>query len=58
MARLLVGGNSRINVDDEHEVRYWMVKFGVTEKKLRDAVRANGVVVTQVQHYLFRRETL
>lgn len=58
MVKLLVGGALRINMNDDHEVRYWMAKFGVTEKELRDAVRSTGVVVTQVHHYLSRSEGL
>jgi len=30
----------RVNVEQDHEVRYWSTKWGVTEEQLRDAVRA------------------
>jgi hypothetical protein len=32
----------RINLNQEHEVRYWSQKFGVTEQELRAAVEAAG----------------
>lgn len=33
---------SRVNLDQEHEVRYWTKKFGCTEEELREAVRKVG----------------
>ena len=33
---------SRINLSQEHEVRYWAKKFGCTEEQLREAVRKVG----------------
>jgi len=33
---------SRINLQEEHEVRYWTKKFGVTREQLEAAVRTAG----------------
>ena len=33
---------SRINVNEDHEVRYWTEKFGVSADALRNAVTAVG----------------
>jgi hypothetical protein len=34
---------TRINVHEEHEVRYWTEKFGVSAEELKKAVEAVGV---------------
>jgi hypothetical protein len=34
---------TRINVHEEHEVRYWSEKFGVSAEELKKAVEAVGV---------------
>jgi len=33
---------SRINTSEDHEVRYWSQKFGVTPEQLKAAVRKVG----------------
>ena len=33
---------SRVNLNQEHEVRYWAKHFGCTEDELREAVRKVG----------------
>ena len=33
---------SRININEDYEVRDWSKKFGVTEDQLKDAVKAVG----------------
>ena len=43
---------SRVNVNEDYEVRYWCKEFGCTETQLRAAVRAVGVMVTDVRRYL------
>jgi len=43
---------SRINVHQDHEVRYWGAHFGVTAAQLHAAVRAVGPMVTDVRRYL------
>ncbi|HEU4351114.1 MAG TPA: DUF3606 domain-containing protein [Burkholderiales bacterium] len=36
--------DERINVDRDHEVRYWAEKFGVSGEQLRQAVQAAGPI--------------
>lgn len=43
---------ARINVNEEHELRYWTQALGVTEQKLRAAVAAAGVMAKDVRTYL------
>jgi hypothetical protein len=43
---------SRINVNEEYEVRYWTQKLNVTEEKLRDAVKQVGASATAVEQHL------
>jgi hypothetical protein len=43
---------SRVNVNESYEVEYWTKKFGVTEKQLRDAVKAIGTSAGAVEKYL------
>ncbi len=43
---------SRIDVNEEWEVRYWCEKFGCTPDELRVAVDAVGVSVDDVKTYL------
>jgi hypothetical protein len=46
--------DSRINVDQEHEVGYWSEKLGVSGEELRKAVQAAGPMVKDVQRHLNR----
>ncbi|PTW98706.1 DUF3606 domain-containing protein [Achromobacter mucicolens] len=43
---------SRINVNEAHELRYWTQALGVTEAKLREAVKAVGTSATAVREHL------
>jgi hypothetical protein len=43
---------SRINVNEEWEVRYWLKELGVTEDELRQAVQKAGTTVGAVQQEL------
>ena len=43
---------SKVNVHESWEVSYWCKKFGVTEAKLKEAVKAVGVSAAAVQKYL------
>ncbi|WP_219214098.1 DUF3606 domain-containing protein [Variovorax boronicumulans] len=43
---------ARINVNEEHELRYWTKALGVTEQKLRAAVASAGVMARDVRAYL------
>ncbi|WP_396615430.1 DUF3606 domain-containing protein [Lysobacter soli] len=46
--------SSRINVNQEHEVRYWTKALDVTEDELRAAVEAVGPMAEKVREYLQR----
>ena len=43
---------SRINVNQDHELRYWSEKFGVSQDELRKAVEAVGPVADDVERRL------
>jgi hypothetical protein len=45
----------RINVNQQHELRYWSEKFGVTPDELRQAVQDVGPTVAKVQQRLQQR---
>jgi len=40
---------SRIDIHDAREVRYWAKEFGVTEERLRAAVRKVGPKILDVE---------
>ena len=46
---------SRINIHEEHEVRYWTQKLGCTRAQLEQAVKSVGVMASDVEAYLGRR---
>jgi hypothetical protein len=43
---------TRVNVNENYEVRYWTQKFGCTEAQLRAAVKAVGVMAADVERHL------
>ena len=43
---------ARINVNEDHEIRYWTQTLGVSEGKLREAVAAVGVGADEVRQHL------
>ncbi|MBS0657616.1 MAG: DUF3606 domain-containing protein [Verrucomicrobia bacterium] len=43
---------TRVNVNEEHEVRYWTERFGVSEEQLREAVQKAGVMAEDVERVL------
>jgi len=45
---------SRINVNQEHELRYWTKALDVTEEELREAVRVVGASADEVRAYFQR----
>lgn len=42
----------RINVHEEHEVRYWTQELGVSREELTLAVQAVGVIAADVRKHL------
>jgi len=43
---------ARINVNEDHELRYWTKELGVSEQQLKEAVKAVGVSVEAVKEHL------
>ena len=44
--------DARSNVDQDHELKYWSEKLGVSRDQLRKAVQAAGPMVKDVQRHL------
>lgn len=42
---------ARVNVNEAHELKYWTREFGVTEDKLRQAVKEVGVSVDALRKH-------
>jgi hypothetical protein len=42
----------RVNVHQEHEVRWWTQKWGVSREELEKAVQAVGTSVSKVEEFL------
>ena len=40
---------SRINVNEDYELRYWTKSLGVSEERLRELVKEHGVSVERVR---------
>jgi hypothetical protein len=47
---------SRININEDYEVRYWTQVFECTAIELRNAVRVVGAMVSNVRWYLQRQK--
>ena len=43
---------TRVNINEEHEVRHWTRKFGCSEQQLKEAVSQVGVMASDVEAYL------
>ena len=46
------GKNTRIDVNQSYQVAYWKERFGISEEKLTEAVRAAGERARNVEAYL------
>jgi hypothetical protein len=46
--------SAQIDVNQPHEVRYWMERFGVSEEALRKAIADVGASANQVAVHLGR----
>jgi hypothetical protein len=53
-ARSRTNRHSRIDVNQDHELKYWSEKFGVSRDELRKAVHTAGPMVKDVQRHLNR----
>ena len=47
----------RINMSEDHEVRYWTYALGVSKETLQAAVDEVGVMASDVRVYLGQRVT-
>lgn len=47
---------SRVNVHEDYEIAYWTERFGVSAKKLQEAVRKVGSSVRDIEAYLKREK--
>jgi len=45
---------SRINLNEDYEVRYWTKALGVTEERLRELVREHGNSAEKIREALGR----
>lgn len=43
---------ARVSMEQDHEVRYWTEKFGVSQRQLQEAVDAVGNSADAVENYL------
>lgn len=43
---------NKININQQWEIGYWTTKLGVSESKLKSAVKAKGVMVEEVKKWL------
>lgn len=43
---------TKVNVNETWELDYWSKKFGVTEERLKEAVKAVGTSADAVEKYL------
>ncbi|HZR03050.1 MAG TPA: DUF3606 domain-containing protein [Burkholderiales bacterium] len=46
---------TRVNVNEDYELRYWSEKFGVSPDTLRAAVKKVGVMADDVERELKRK---
>jgi Protein of unknown function (DUF3606) len=46
------GDKTRIDMNQSYQVAYWKERFGVSEEKLSEAVRATGAFAKKVEAYL------
>jgi hypothetical protein len=47
--------DARINIEQDHELRYWSDKFGVSHEELQSAVSKAGPLVRNVREHLQHR---
>lgn len=44
--------SSRVNVNEDYELRYWSQKFGKTPEQLKEAINTVGPMAKNVEAYL------
>lgn len=50
------GDRTRINVNEPYELRYWTKELGASADELRAAVKAVGVMVSDVREHLKKKK--
>jgi hypothetical protein len=45
---------SRMNVNEEYEIRYWIKELGVSAERLRELVAKHGVMVADIRRALHK----
>ncbi|MCC2657169.1 MAG: hypothetical protein K0Q76_2277 [Panacagrimonas sp.] len=48
--------SKRINVNEDHELRYWSAAFNVSVDELKKAVQAAGTMADDVRAYFGRKK--
>ncbi|NEU10144.1 DUF3606 domain-containing protein [Flavihumibacter sp. R14] len=48
----------RINVNQDHELKHWSEKYGVSHEELKQAVKAVGPMAKDVEEYLKKSKPL
>ena len=48
-------GDEDISMEQEHEVRYWTERIGVTKEQLAEAVKEVGNSANKVREYFVRK---
>jgi hypothetical protein len=48
--------DSRINIEQDHELKYWSDKFGVSREELQSAVAKAGPMLKDVRAHLQHRD--
>lgn len=43
---------SKVNVNEDYELRYWTKRFNISEERLREAVKEVGPSVSAIEEYL------
>jgi hypothetical protein len=43
---------SKVNVNEDYELRYWTNRFNISEERLREAVKEVGPSVSAIEEYL------
>lgn len=49
---------SRINVNEAHELTYWSRSLGISEKAVKEAIRAVGTSTKAVRRYLAEKQVV
>jgi hypothetical protein len=43
---------TRIDINQEEDLQYWSNEYGVSEERLKAAVKAVGVMIADIKRYL------